>query len=111
MKHAIHCETEEEARAVLEIGDEEGFAWADGFSLLSESQHLKEVLHRGDYEVCINLEREGGAAFDRLDFYQRRGYTIVKAKDFIEADRRRKVREGIKQFVHERVIKSLTKEP
>jgi len=88
MKHAIHCETEEEARRVLEIAHDAGLKWHSGVILLDEPKLRVLLVYRD--AVCLYVASETGVSHSDIQYAKDHGYTIVKAQDFIEADRKSK---------------------
>lgn len=105
MKHAIHCETEEEARAVLQIAHDAGLKWAEGAQLTKNSYWYVD-----ETDTCYNLssERTPGCVLQgTIHEYTADGYTIVKAQDFIEADRRRKVMKKVDKIILDSITESL----
>ena len=87
----IHCETEEQAKAVLKMAHEQGFKWCSGADFLEENNWQ-------DYnsETCydINLGEYG-----RKYSYKIQGFEIIKAKDIImESNNYMKTREEVIEY-------------
>lgn len=84
-KFAIHCETEELAKQVLQIAHDAGLTWSSGDKLLEKN--LKGINGGVDICFCYSDARDGMTwCTDSLAMHY--GYTIVKSQDFIEADKR-----------------------
>ena len=71
----IHCETEEQAKAICKLMHEAGLTWASGKSYLDVNNYdfCKETCYR---------PKEG--SYSDLKYYKRGGYTIYKAKQFLK---------------------------
>jgi hypothetical protein len=72
---AIHCSTEQEARAICEFMHIAGLKWAseDSYSILIEWDKYKE-------NTCYIPKRN---SFAYVDFCKREGYNIYPASDFL----------------------------
>lgn len=71
-KVAVHCDTEEKAKAFLKLEDSFGTVWSNG-------ERLDETLW-GSYkkETCYSLFKDGKMVIGQLDWYKSEGYTIVE---------------------------------
>lgn len=89
MKHAIHCETQEEARQVLQIAHDTGLKWADGSRLINFLSVLARFnIRQGSF--CPHLDGEDGVVWCRKETCEKEGCNIVEAQDFIEANKKSK---------------------
>lgn len=83
--YAIHCETVEEASQVLEIGREAGLKWCSGESLQNNYTETAKDEGIDPVELCIDLANVKGVIWSDVYHFHKKGYTIVRAKDFINA--------------------------
>ena len=67
-KIAVHCDTEEKAKAFLKECHDRGLTWCDGESLLSKS--IWDVYHG---ETCYT----SGVTFSPKSHFEEEGYTII----------------------------------
>lgn len=78
-KKAIHCETKEEFRRVLEDFDKKGWSEISGFVESAESLIDTFWHERGDNTISLRPH----FFFEREGYFERKGYKIIKAKDYL----------------------------
>ena len=71
----IHCETEEQAKAICKLMHEAGLKWMFGDSYLSRNNYDEYKS-----ETCYNPKK---GQYAKFNFYKQNNYTIYKAEQFL----------------------------
>lgn len=85
-KFAIHCETEDLAKQVLQIAHEAGLTWTSGRDSLLDFTQWEAYQEEQCYSLVTRVP--GCVLQCSRTYYENKGYIIVKAQDFIEANER-----------------------
>ena len=71
-KVAVHCDTEEKAKAYFTLEDSLGTVWGSGEKLSETDWDCYKK------ETCYSLFKDGTLVIGELDWYKRNGYKIVE---------------------------------
>ena len=75
----INCPTEELARKILSILNKQGCKWGDGDSLTGYPcwNLYKE-------NTCYRIDEDKDVYYSDIEWYEREGYQIITAEEFIK---------------------------